>query len=313
MFPSTFSVFNRPTVNDRLNSPAHSTLHNSVSSAVGQLEAVIGRDGDSSIAGTLIYQIRSADSNGGGHVQTANKGGTGQTAFTKGDILVATSSSVLAKLAVTGIDGQALVADSATAAGVKWGVPNSNPTVRTYATPSTLTWSKPSNLAYIIVDNWGGGGGGEKRGTNPPQPGAGGSGGYSRKVIAASLLGLTETIVVAAGGVIASVGGRSSFGTTSFMSANGGNPGNNGAGGTGGAAVGDITIQGFTGGTWTNIGGGIGGRGADAPLGVGQGGASSVLGGAGVNAQRHAAGGGGGNGTDDGGTGAPGLVVVYEY
>lgn len=118
-FPSTLSTFNRPTATDRLNSPSHSALHNTVSSAVGQIEAVIGVEGATSVVGTLEYFIKSPDSNGGGHVQTANKGGTGQTTFTKGDMLVATSSSVVAKLAV-GIDNQILTANSSTASGVNW-------------------------------------------------------------------------------------------------------------------------------------------------------------------------------------------------
>lgn len=119
-YPSTFSSFNRPTAGDKLNSPSHADLHNAVSSAVGQVEAVIGLSGNSSIIGTLIGDLRSPDSNGGGHVQTANKGGTGQTSFTKGDLLVATSSSVITKLAV-GPDGLSLVSDSSVASGMKWG------------------------------------------------------------------------------------------------------------------------------------------------------------------------------------------------
>jgi len=119
MFPSILNIFNRPSATDRLDSPSHSALHNTVSSAVGQIEAVIGVEGANSVVGTLEYFIKSPDSNGGGHVQTANKGGTGQTTFSKGDILVASSSSVLSKLAVGG-NGTQLVADSAAAAGIKW-------------------------------------------------------------------------------------------------------------------------------------------------------------------------------------------------
>lgn len=123
-YPSTFSTFTRPTANDRLNSPSHSDLHNSTSSAVGQIEAVVGLNtgADASAIGTLMYDVRSPDSNGGGHIQTANKGGTGQTMYTKGDLLVASSSSVIAKLSI-GTDGYVLTADSAQAAGVKWGSP----------------------------------------------------------------------------------------------------------------------------------------------------------------------------------------------
>ena len=66
-----------------------------------------------------MYNVRAAASDGGGHVQTANRGGTGQTAYTLGDILVATSSSVLARLAV-GSEREVLAVRAAAAAGVAW-------------------------------------------------------------------------------------------------------------------------------------------------------------------------------------------------
>ncbi len=119
-FPSVLNTFARPSATDRLNNPSHSALHNTVSSALGQVEAVIGVDGANSVVGTLMYDVRSPASDGGGHVQTANKGGTGQTSYQKGDLLVATSSSVIARLTV-GSDGTAIVADSAQSAGMKWG------------------------------------------------------------------------------------------------------------------------------------------------------------------------------------------------
>ena len=146
IFPSVLSTFNRPSTTSRLDNPSHSALHNTVSSAVGQIEAVIGRNGDNSVAGTLTYQIQSPDSNGGGHVQTANKGGTGQTTFTKGDILVATSTSVLAKLAV-GIDGQVFSSNSSTASGVQW-INNSAPKVAVSGSVRTIV--NPQNETSIF-------------------------------------------------------------------------------------------------------------------------------------------------------------------
>lgn len=119
-FSSTLSSFPRPNPTDRLNNPSHSGLHNTVSSALGQVEAVIGVDGQSSIVGTMMYDLRSPASPGGGHVQGAAFGGTGQTTFTKGDILIAQSASVLTKVAVGGT-GQVLIANSTTATGVGWG------------------------------------------------------------------------------------------------------------------------------------------------------------------------------------------------
>lgn len=119
MFPSTLSTFNRPTSTDKLNAPSHSALHNTVSSALGQVEAVLGVRGDSSVVGTINTAVFSPGSDGGGHIQSANKGGTGQTNFAKGDILVAQSNSVLSKLNV-GADGQILSADSTTPTGITW-------------------------------------------------------------------------------------------------------------------------------------------------------------------------------------------------
>lgn len=93
-----------------------------------------------------MYDIRSSNSNGGGHVQTANKGGTGQTAFTKGDLLVATSASVLSKLGV-GSDGAALVVDSAQAAGIKWGTAGNAWSLKSYSTGSVISSIVVSSLS----------------------------------------------------------------------------------------------------------------------------------------------------------------------
>jgi len=116
-FPSTLTTFTRPNATDKLSSPSHSSIHTALSSTVGQIEAVIGTD--ASTLGTIIGDLRSASSDGGGHVQSAAKGGTGQTTFTKGDLLVAQNSSTVSKLGV-GSNTQTLEADSTTAAGIKW-------------------------------------------------------------------------------------------------------------------------------------------------------------------------------------------------
>lgn len=148
-YPSTFSTFNRPGSSDRLNNPSHSALHNTVSSALGQVEAVIGLSGNSSTLGTIIGDLRSPDSNGGGHVQTANKGGTGQTSYTKGDLLVATSSSVLAKLAVSSTTGEILTADTTQAAGLKWAAPAGQSKI-SINTGSVIVSGGPASVAQVL-------------------------------------------------------------------------------------------------------------------------------------------------------------------
>jgi len=50
----------------------------------------------------------------------ASKGGTGNTSYTKGDLLAASSSTALSKLGV-GTNGQVLRANSSTATGLEWG------------------------------------------------------------------------------------------------------------------------------------------------------------------------------------------------
>jgi len=325
-FPSVLNTFNRPTTTDKLNSPSHSGLHNTVSSALGQVEAMIGVVGNASVVGTLSYDVRSPASGGGGHVQVANKGGTGYTSYTKGDILVAQSSSVLTKLAI-GDDGSAIVADASKATGIKWGVPGVKPTIKAYTTPSTMTWYKPSTLSYIKVKMVGGGGGGAGSGGDDIGGGGGGASGYSEKVIAASLLGLTEVLIVGSGGngqnsnsVPGDTGGLSKFGA--FVSVVGGYGGSYTQAGGGGSLSdsGDINLIGANGqdgqGNATVSFGGIGGS-----TRYGSGGGLKISWGNGVSTGSstsvYGAGGGGGisygAGSVFGGRGGPGLVIIEEY
>jgi hypothetical protein len=315
-FPSTLSTFNRPTATDRLNSPSHSALHNTVSSAVGQIEAVIGVEGANSVVGTLEYFIKSPDSNGGGHVQTANKGGTGQTSYTKGDLLVATSASVLAKLAV-GNDNAVLQANSSVAAGVQWGAIPGVPTIRTYTSSVVAIWNKPSVLSYIIVETQGAGG---NASTDSSGGAGGGGGGYTKKVVSASLLGLAASVLAGSAGVGS---GLTYFGSVISVF-NGGNA-SGATGGTGGVSsiAGDFSIDGIAGQNANGSAGLSGGAGGGAFMGKGgasgQTSASATVAYNGQDGQGYGSGGGGNNPATDGnptgtsGVGKPGIVIVYEY
>lgn len=245
-FPSTITTFSYPSPTDRLNNPSHSGLENTQSSAIGQIQAFIGTD--SSAIGTLTYDIRSPLSNGGGHVQTANKGGTGQTTYTKGDILVAQSSSVLTKLAV-GADGSNLTADSTQLTGVAWTGGSTN--IQSFL--STGTWTKPSTGTSAYIEVWGGGGSGGAVQSGAGSAGGGGGGGYMSVVLPLSTLGATESVVIGAGGAPAvaqgvngtagTTGGATVFGLASLVTAygGGGGPTSNGNTTAGGGGGGQLT------------------------------------------------------------------------
>jgi len=138
-FPSVLTSYTDPLATDRLNSPSHSGIETSQNSGLEQVEAVIGVEGAASVVGSLQYLVKSPASSGGGHVQGAAYGGTGQTTFTKGDILVGQSPSVLSKLAV-GTEGQILSAASGAATGIQW-IDNVRPKVLTQA--SLIAFSAP--------------------------------------------------------------------------------------------------------------------------------------------------------------------------
>lgn len=151
LYPSVITSFTYPTASNRLNNPSHSTLENNQSSTIGQVQAVIGLADSASTLGTLIGDLRSPGSQGGGHVQGAAFGGTGQTTFTKGDILIASSPSILTKLAV-GTNGYILTAQSSGAVGVSWlpkGIISQNSSIQTFTSivteVSIMSVSIPAN------------------------------------------------------------------------------------------------------------------------------------------------------------------------
>lgn len=179
-----------------------------------------------------------------------------------------------------------------------------------YATTTTGTWVKPSNLRYMIVEVQGGGGSGFSVSSDGTSGGGGGGGGYAKKLLLASQVGATETVTV--GGIA----GTSSFG--SHVSATGGTTATSNVGAVGGiGSGGDINIQGESGGTqWGNASApsiSIGGDGGSSVL--GRGGRGSINGNSGSDGEAGKLYGGGGGGAgsqgsaQNGGVGAAGIVI----
>jgi len=99
------------------------------------LKAVLGSGVELYMATTKV--IDSAGAWVGAAIGAAS-GGTGQTSYTKGDILVATDSTTLAKLTV-GSDTHVLQADSGAASGVKWAAAPSAPAAYINSTTTTVS------------------------------------------------------------------------------------------------------------------------------------------------------------------------------
>ncbi len=296
---------------------------------VTQIENIMGRSGDSSVVGTYEYFIKSPASDGGGHVQKANKGGTGQTSFNKGDVLIAQSSSVLTKLSIGG-DGAILTADSSQQTGIKWGAAGISQNIQTFT--NTGVWTKPTAAKFVIVTAIGSGGGGGE-GNFPSYSGGGGGGGAIATYCTGGDMITSSVLVTVASMVAANLDGTdTTFGT--YVTAKAGKKGTDssgggsGTGGLGGSVLSGFGVNGGAGGsnagsTGSGGGGAGGGTYSDAlNAAAGLAGTNcSVLGmgGSGGLTNKNGSvfgGGGGGIGNSIGGTtgkGAGGYCVVITY
>lgn len=185
--------------------------------------------------------------------------------------------------------------------------------VRVFSTAGVASWTVPTNVTFAHVRAIGGGGGGSRTVSGEGAAGGGG-GGYSEELV--DLNGVSSvSVTVGAGGAgrtvsagIGGNGGTSSFG--SFLSATGGIGGFRWLGGSSGAGTGGQFNTGLGPGSNTSrhdgdsdvyIGGSGGGPGARH---------SGSSGTAGQNATLPGGGGSGGSPNQNGGNGAPGIVII---
>lgn len=205
---------------------------------------------------------------------------------------------------------------------------------------SSGTWTKQSDVGFVIVTAVGGGGGGggcsAAAAVTAASAGGGGAGATSNKKIAAASLGSTETVTIGAAGTGGAAGMNSgnAGGTTSFgshVSCTGGNGGGSsggassvtigGTGANGGTATGgDFNIAGEPGNAGLRFGtvpSGIGGSGGSSKWGVGGGPAAASTNITGKDAGGYGGGGGGSSNSNNtataGGNGTAGVVIVEEY
>lgn len=202
-----------------------------------------------------------------------------------------------------------------------------DPTVSTctelFITPTSATWTAPTDVTSADVACWGGGGGGHDDVT-ASQAGAGGGGGAFASSTVAVTPGNNYTITIASTSPesLPAIGKFSSFvGDDKTVLACGGTGGTdtttNGVGGTTACSTGDVESAGGVGGDGDGTGdAGGGGGGAGGPAGIGGAGsvASTILGGGGGGGNAGGAGGqptAGTAGSNAGGGGA-GVTTTYS-
>jgi len=259
---------------------------------------------------------------------TVAKGGTNTTSYTAGDVLYASGTTTLTKLAKPGTPAGEVLTFATSASAPSWVAAAGGGYQSVQVFTATGTWTKPAGITIVRVRVLGAGGGGGGCDSGQVTSDGGCGGGYTEETIDVSSTS-SETVTIgalgaggASGNNDGSTGGTSSFG--SFCSATGGSGGystNNsdpanlpkgaaglGIGGdflisggqgqkSGGSA---ITSAGFGGGTYF-------GPGAVGPTGNGIPGQAALV---------YGAGGSGGiqNPTNvAGGDGKAGIVIVEEF
>lgn len=204
-----------------------------------------------------------------------------------------------------------------------------------FTSGSSATYTKPANVTSILVEIVGGGGGGggiTAGATSIAVASGGGGGGYSRKYYASAAATYTYTVAASAAGGVGGTNGTAGNTTTfDVMTANGGAGGSlaggistssigitiGGAGGT--ASGGDINSQGSAGFAGLNINSStVAGTGGGSHF-AGQTAMQTATTANGLPGINYGGGGGGALGglatstSQNGGAGAPGLIIVWEF
>lgn len=252
-----------------------------------------------------------------------SKGGTGQTTYTDGELLIGNSTgNTLDKATITAGSGISVTngAGAITIAATGGGG-FSNMDVIT----SSGTWTNPGSVTKVKVTVVGGGGGGG--GSGPPSGGTGAGGGGGGTAIEVITIPTSPVPVTIGGGGSAgpgggggSSGGTSSFSTYCSATGGGGGPYNYSSPGFGPGGSGSGGTLNFRGGDGNPKAAGRGGKSGGSYLAEGvynpsDGVAGSVA--AGQAGRSYGGGGSGGHndpgfGTQSGGAGAAGVVIV-EY
>jgi hypothetical protein len=273
----------------------------------------------------------------GGTLSTAN-GGTGQTTYTNGQLLIGnTSSNTLTKATLTAGNGISITngAGSITIASSAVDVQTFN---------ANGTWTKPSSGTMARIQVWGGGGGGSALVNGGDGVGGGGGGGYNELWTPLSTLASSVSVTVGTGGTAGTstnggAGNPSSFGTLVYAYGGGGGGYSSIYGAFAGGGGGSQLSVGTSGspqagspgraGLWDGGGGGahvnynifaaqaaiFGGGGGGSQLGgsVSSGGISIYGGSGGASNTAGTAPGGGGGGGGSPGSGAIGRVIVTVF
>lgn len=272
-----------------------------------------------------------------GNTVAANRGGTGQTTYTNGQLLIGNSTNnTLSKATLTAGDNVTITNGPGTITIAATGGSATPTDIQVFTTVGTATWTKPAGAKMVhvsVMSGGGGGGGGAKvaSGTSCSGGGGGAGSGCVDLFLRAADLPSSVTVTVGSGGtagagassigagVTGGAGGFSSFG--SYVRAERGSSGSGGQVNAQGSGGGGGQFGGNNGGTTTNggsgqsggytnrggAGGGSGGGVAASPAalngGTGGFGMTTLLAG-GTAGTAGSAGGNGGNGTT---TGIPSL------